>query len=93
MSQRAFCCGFYLFIFKSKENVVSSQETLSRVVCIFQKGAFLFCSKIYRVSTERDGNRGAECGDVLRFPERLLLGVPGDPVVVPAGAGGPGPRG
>ena len=63
---------------------------LSRVEYLFHKGAFLFCSKIYRVSAECDSNRGAECGDVLRFPERLGLGEPGDPVVVPAGAGGPG---
>ena len=82
--------GVFFFFLKTQENVVSSQEMLSRVECIFQKGAFVFCSKIYRVSAECDSNRGAECGDVLRFPERLCLGVPGDPVVVPAGAGGPG---
>lgn len=84
--------GFLVFFFflKTQENVVSSQEMLSRVECIFQKGVFLFFSKIYRVSAECDSNGGAECGDVLRFPERLCLGVPGDPVVVPAGAGGPG---
>nr|XP_058152564.1 V-set and transmembrane domain-containing protein 2A isoform X1 [Dasypus novemcinctus] len=51
-----------------------------------------FSSKIHRVSAERDGYRGTECGDVLRFSERLRLGVPGDPVVVPARARGPGAR-
>ena len=34
--------GFFFFFFlKTQENVVSSQEMLSRVECVFQKGAFV----------------------------------------------------
>lgn len=78
---------------KKKKCRQLSREDTERVVWIFQQDSFLFCSKIYRVPAERDGDRRAECGDVLRFPERLRLSVPGDPVVVPAGARGPGARG
>lgn len=55
-----------------------------------QNDAFLSCSKIYRVSTERDCNRGTKCGNVLCFPKWLCFSVPGDPVVVPSGTRGPG---
>lgn len=86
--------GFPFLIFvKFQKNVPGSQgKRAGRVVWVPEKGAFLSYSKIYRVSAERDGDRGAECGDVVRLPERLRLGVPGDPVVVPAGARGPGAR-